>query len=336
MLEDRSLPSGSAPSLAFADKLLSTPYGLMVVTRQIALPGGDELQVGTIRASDGAWDFAVARTNPNGQFDRSFGVNGVVETNIPGDSSALFNSLATDVAYDVLVQPDGKYVVVGGAEGYGYLGMALVRYNQDGSLDSTFGDNGVCPADVGGGTASAVLQPDGKIVVAGDSTEEFGSPDVTVARFNADGTLDTSFGDLGFTRLSVDGQNAAYGDAVVLQPNGQIVVAGTADTLSAMNDLFGLTGFRDGFPQDTFCRRCHAGLNAGRTVDNSFYCDGAVVVPMTAANTMGVDGVSVKAANGTITLMDGSSAYVVQEECRQPTMRLRPSINPPQRRRRPR
>ncbi len=298
VLEDRSLPSGSAPLLGFTD-ILSTPFGSMVVNREIALPNGAHLQVGTIQDSTGAWDFAVARTTPHGRLDQTFGVGGVVETNIPNGNGAFSSALAADEAFDVLVQPDGKYVVVGGAEGYGALGMAIVRYNPNGSLDSSFGTNGVVLTDVDGIAVSAALQPDGKIVVAGDSTEYSGPQELTVARYNANGQLDTSFGDSGLVRLSVNGQNSAYADAVVIQPNGQIVVAGTADTVTHNNRA-------DSFA-DVVTR-----LNSDGDVDSNFGTGGAIVIPVTASTTTGVDGVSLS-ANGTITLVDGSRTLIVFE-----------------------
>ena len=102
--------------------------------------------------------------------------------------------------------------------------MTVTRLNPNGSPDITFDGDGTATidfgslADLAGG---AVLQPDGKIVVAG-STQD--AEDVAIARLNANGSPDTTFGAAG--KATVDFGVATFGFAVALQPNGRIVVAG--------------------------------------------------------------------------------------------------------------
>ena len=154
--------------------------------------------------------FAVARYDSDGSLDSSFGTGGMVTTDFGVDGEAV-NGLA--------IQPDGKIVAAGEAGGV----LALARYNPDGSLDPTFGGGGVpgtVESDViAGGQEGVALQPDGKIIVAG------GLQDMVVARYNADGSLDTSFGNAGVA--STPHSDFEYGTAVALMPDGKIVVAGS-------------------------------------------------------------------------------------------------------------
>jgi uncharacterized delta-60 repeat protein len=140
-------------------------------------------------------NFAVVRYNLDGTPDLSFGGRGEVTT----DLGTNF-----DVAQDVAVQPDGKVVVAG----YAGNAFAVVRYNPDGSLDTSFGGSsamGKVITQLGGKYGydrgySLALQPDGKIVVAGVNAvvvAGISDMDLAVVRYNADGTLDASFGSAG-------------------------------------------------------------------------------------------------------------------------------------------
>jgi len=128
-----------------------------------------------------------------GGLDPSFGTGGEVLT----DFTIAVDLPGNDAVRQVAVQQaDGKIVVAGGTSNFlvGGNAVALARYNEDGSLDNTFGDDGrvsdrfrVLPEITG-----IALQSDGKIVVAGYSFVE-GSGDFFLARYNTNGTLDTSF-----------------------------------------------------------------------------------------------------------------------------------------------
>jgi uncharacterized delta-60 repeat protein len=151
---------------------------------------------------------------------------GDLDPSFDGDGMRTFGANAGDAATSVLVQPDGRLVLAG----YGDTNFAVARLHPDGISDLSF-DGGMTGADFGDfdfGNAAA-LQSDGKIVVAGSTGA---NQDIAVARFNADGSLDASF-DPGGT----DGPGKkvfGYGgfdvaDAVLVQPNGKIVVAGTGN-----------------------------------------------------------------------------------------------------------
>ncbi len=124
------------------------------------------------------------------------------------------------------IQPDGKIVVAGYTD---RTNVAVVRYNPDGSLDPSFGTGGIVKSGVTGQAHDVIVQPDGKIVVAGhvslDDDDDFA--DFLVARYNADGTLDPSFGDGGQTSTDFGGVTNE-GENIVLQPDGALVVSGSA------------------------------------------------------------------------------------------------------------
>jgi uncharacterized delta-60 repeat protein len=161
-------------------------------------------------AGQSVFSAVVARLRASGTIDPDFGVNGRVT--LPGGG----------IARAVLVQPDRQILVAGNASGSAM--MTVTRLNPNGSPDITFDGDGTATidfgslADLAGG---AVLQPDGKIVVAG-STQD--AEDVAIARLNANGSPDTTFGAAG--KATVDFGVATFGFAVALQPNGRIVVAG--------------------------------------------------------------------------------------------------------------
>ena len=166
-------------------------------------------------------DFAVARFNTNGSLDTTFGGTGKVMTAI-GTVTATSGS-GTDVAHSVAIQKDGKIVVSGFATNGGNVDFAVVRYNTDGSLDTSFGGTGKVTTDFGGlgdNIFSMVLQGDGKILVAGQSRDS----DFAVVRYNTNGTLDTTFHGTGKVTTDLGGVDQANG--MTLQSDGKIVVTG--------------------------------------------------------------------------------------------------------------
>lgn len=178
-------------------------------------------------APSSGFRFVAARFNTSGSLDASFGGTGIVFAPvIPGIS---YN----DAARALLIQPDGRMIVTG------YLRqnspvfipqVGLLRFNVDGSWDTTFGTGGVALGGQGTGEpGDAVLQPDGKLVVAGGSYGSLGntgSPSMyAVARFNADGSLDNTFGTGGKVQTDM-GPDGEWYYAVALQSDGGIVAAG--------------------------------------------------------------------------------------------------------------
>ncbi len=164
-------------------------------------------------------DFAVVRWRAYGTLDPGFGISGRVLTDFAGDA---------DHALAVVARPDGTFVVTGSAVIAGASQFAMACYRADGSLEPSFGDDGKVLTAIGDWTAATAIamQADGRIVVAGTATVG-GSSRFALARYDANGALDASFGSGGVTTNSVLGVDDAI-RAVALQGDGKIVVAGDA------------------------------------------------------------------------------------------------------------
>jgi uncharacterized delta-60 repeat protein len=185
---------------------------------------------------------AIVRYNSDGSLDAAFGIEGKVTTKVP-DSSTYVNALA--------IQADGKIIAAGDCASGNRSWALLARYNTDGSPDKTFGDGGRVTTDKSS-IQGVALQSDGKIIAAGGTacllrycSMDF--PEFGVARYNADGSLDTAFGDGGKAVTEFDG----YLFALSLQSDGKIIAAGEAVFLGV--NLFALARFnRDGSLDATF------------------------------------------------------------------------------------
>jgi uncharacterized delta-60 repeat protein len=170
-------------------------------------------------------DIAVVRYLDNGALDQTF----------DGDGRAFVNFFGgADAGSAVKVQADNKIVVAGGSVQPGsYRRFVLVRFNANGSLDTTFGTGGEATANFGADAwaKDIELTADGKYLVGGwldtDTTGDAAQLDMTVARFNANGALDASFGTLGRTTFHTGGEQLGlYG--LEVQQNGKILIGGTA------------------------------------------------------------------------------------------------------------
>ncbi|MCP3879389.1 MAG: hypothetical protein GY701_13515, partial [Sulfitobacter sp.] len=165
------------------------------------------------------WDFALTRYNSDGTLDTSFGGgDGILTTAIgAGD----------DLAASVTMQSDGKIQVSGSSDNGSDKDLALVRYNTDGSLDTSFDGDGILTTAFGSANDfgnSVAVQSDGKILVAGTSFD--GSDwDFSLARYNTDGSLDTSFDGDGKLTTGFAGDDASSLDLSV-QGDGKILLAG--------------------------------------------------------------------------------------------------------------
>lgn len=191
--------------------------------------------------------FALARYDSNGSLDTGFGNQGIVVTSF-GDQS---------FAYDSAIQADGKIVAAGYyvEPGTNTTVFALARYNQDGSLDAGFDNDGKVTTTAGtsGGYVNAVsIQPDGKILAGGSGWESFNNQDSFLVRFNVDGSLDNSFGIGGKVRTRVSSQiDSIY--TIALQSNGRIVVGGLTNDKSGTKSSFLLMRYLgDGSEQCTY------------------------------------------------------------------------------------
>ena len=167
------------------------------------------------RVDSGGLDFALARYNIDGSLDVLFGNGGKVITVVSPSASQA------DQITSIEIQPDGKIV----AGGRGLLGATVVRYNANGTLDQFFGNNGIATAFPSVYINSMAMQSDGKFVLAGFMI--VGNNDIAfaVVRFNANGTVDTAFGNNGLatTNFSAFEDNAK---SVKIALDGKIVAAG--------------------------------------------------------------------------------------------------------------
>ncbi|MEZ5908176.1 MAG: tandem-95 repeat protein [Hyphomicrobiaceae bacterium] len=156
-------------------------------------------------------------------------------------------------AYDAVLQPDGKLIVVGMIFDSMGSDFAVVRYNADGSLDTSFGSGGIVITSFGTsweGALSVALQPDGKIIVAGHF-DNGTDTDVAMARYNADGSLDTSFGGGdGMVTTAISSQDD-LARRVELQADGTILVIGASHD-SAYDDISLARYTADGSPDASF------------------------------------------------------------------------------------
>jgi uncharacterized delta-60 repeat protein len=181
-----------------------------------------------------------------GDLDTTFDTDGIVTTAV-GSGHDLGNATA--------IQSDGKILVAGTSSNGTNNDFALVRYNTDGSLDTTFDTDGIVTTDFGDNDngESMAIQSDGKIVVAGDSNAP-GTFDFAVARYNTDGSLDTTFDTDGMATTDFGVlHDRAY--AVAIQSDGKIVVAGYArmSPTTPVNNDFALVRYNsDGSLDNTF------------------------------------------------------------------------------------
>jgi uncharacterized delta-60 repeat protein len=200
-------------------------------------------------AGDSNSDFGLVRYNSNGSLDTSFDGDGKVTL----DFGSGPYSYVYDTIYTIALQIDGKILVGGSSSG----NFALARYNVDGRLDITFDGDGRLTTDFGGDdTALSInLQPDGRILVGGSSGSDF-----VMARYNLDGSLDTSFGvpddstppivtgfspTDGATEISADSNIVVTFSEAIKRGSGSIIlktaagsVVATYDSISSSNLIF--------------------------------------------------------------------------------------------------
>lgn len=166
-------------------------------------------------ASGGGGQVGLARFKPGGGLDATFS----------GDGKLLQNfGTGLDIAYAVAIQPGDDKIVLAGEVGRTNTKMLALRYNTNGTLDSSFSGDGVFALDItefADFAGALVLQGDGSIVLAGSANFEF----YTVVRLSSGGSLDTAFGDDGvmFSNLTA---NYDVANSVAIQANGAIITVG--------------------------------------------------------------------------------------------------------------
>lgn len=221
------------------------------------------------------FDFAVARYNSDGSLDASFGNGGKVTTALVANTN--------DVASDLAIQQDGKIVVVGHTyESRKGDVFAIVRYNGDGSLDSSFGTGGVVMTDFSGDdkdcdgscndrAQAMAIQRDGRIVAVGFTTTT-SARSFALARYDQDGNLDSTFGAGGKVTTGFSGTFSDAGRGVALQTDGKIIAAGNTSNSGTGFD-FGVARYNnDGSLDSNF------GIDGKTSIDFSSHADEASAV----------------------------------------------------------
>jgi uncharacterized delta-60 repeat protein len=227
-------------------------------------------------------DFILARFNADGTLDTSFDGDGKITTDLAGG----FNQ---EEALGVAVQPepDGKIkIIVVGYVRNPEFNFALVRYNSDGSLDTSFDGDGIVTSGVAGRANAVAIQPDGKIVVVGEREVSSGDDfsDFVVARYNSNGSLDTSFNGTGQIVTDFGGLSNSAKNVVV--QNGAIVVSGK--------------------PTGNFVGSDHtdvARYNPNGSLDNSFDGDGK----LTLAGKIVGEGLAIQSDDGKLILVGSAN-----------------------------
>ncbi len=244
-----TVPIGSSAGVDSGAALVLQPDG------KILIAGAGEV--------GGKLVFATVRLTTRGSLDRSFGQRGIAAVPVKG------------VAFANAIQllPDGKIVLAGTArEKGGSNHFAAARLDANGSLDESFGTNGVTVLAPVGGAWGMVVQPDGRLVLAGQQTHE-GTEVFMAARLTQGGVLDPSFGQDGIVTVPVG--SWAVGYAIVEKADGRLLVTGNAITTRNSVALLQLTpdGARDtSFGTDGVVEFAGGGVNAmlldsaGRTV----------------------------------------------------------------------
>ena len=274
---------------------LSATAGLATVFQ----PDGKILVIGSsTNLNTGNSDFAISRLNNDGTPDTTFSQDGqvLVPFNLLGSGGG------EDVATSIALQDDGKILVAGYAQSSlnGDYDFAIARLNFDGSTDTTFSSDGKVTIDFRLGAtrddrASGIaVAPDGKIVVVGTAEKSFsGDTDFAIARLTSNGVLDTTFSSDGLKTIAFNngGNRADAARGVAVQPNGAIVVAGSAQRSYSGNYDFAI-----------------ARVTAKGDMDKSFAKTGKRTVAFNLGGARD-DGATSVALHGTDIVMGGFAQY---------------------------
>jgi uncharacterized delta-60 repeat protein len=199
------------------------------IAEAVAIQSDGKIVVGGTVYNGPKYAFGLARYNSDGSLDAGFGQGGTV---IDFQSA---NSYYNQIL-NLVIQPDGRILAGGNLdnESAGGINFAVVRYNTDGTRDTSFGSGGVATTNLGLGDRAygLALQADGKVVLAGVSSEGNSISVFALTRYTTAGQLDATFGSGGVVITDLQGTYEEAHD-LVIQPDGKIVVAGQVDSSGA-------------------------------------------------------------------------------------------------------
>ena len=232
--------NGSLDNTFNGNGLQAFPMGYADIFGAVALqPDGKIVMAGSTYTDvnyDSAF-FAIARLNNDGSPDNTFGTNGKQLNQL--QSSASF-------AYSVAIQKDTQIVAAGRVIINGQNNFALIRYTKNGSLDTTFSNDGMQSSVVGSDAYTGqgvAIEPDGKIVLAGyRESLSGGTSSFAMARYNIDGSLDSGFGNSGFQTTDIS-SNLDLTNAIAINSDGRIAVGGSDNNFAVV--LYKINGTPD-------------------------------------------------------------------------------------------
>ena len=264
----RSNPNGFMDETFGTKGIVTTDIGSFDdIARSIIIQSDSKIVAVGYSYNGSNYGFALARYDTSGSLDNAFGTNGK-EITLVGLSDAF--------AYSAAIQKDGKIVAAGISSLGSNYGFSIVRYKENGSLDSSFGNGGIVATNIGNTydlANSVQLQEDGKIVVAGYSMINNQS-EFAVVRYNTNGSLDSGFGTGGIVTTSIGDIND-YGQSVALQSDGKIVVTGYS--YIGNNPVLATVRY-----------------NSNGTLDNTFGANGKLTTSIgtsqSYANSLAIDG----------------------------------------------
>jgi uncharacterized delta-60 repeat protein len=184
----------------------------------LAIQTDDKIIAGGSSKSGAYNDFTLAKYTTNGSLDSTFGTNGLVITSL--------SSTGDSKIWSIDLQKDGKIIAAGETFNGTDKDFAIVRYNNNGSLDNSFGINGIITINFNNGDwASAVkVAPSGYIYIAG-TTSYLGPTDIGIARLDSMGNFDTLFNGNGIKIIDLGGYE--YLSSIDLQTDGKIILGGS-------------------------------------------------------------------------------------------------------------
>ncbi|MGE5804639.1 MAG: DUF1573 domain-containing protein, partial [Ignavibacteria bacterium] len=233
--------------------VVATDFGETDWPNSIALQSDEKIIAAGYSYNGSNYDFALVRYNSDGTPDLDFGSNSKIRTDIIANDN--------DYGFSTAVQQDGK-IIVAGYSGSGPTDFSIVRYNDDGTFDQSFGSGGIALVGFEDGEAfSAALQSDSKIILSGRASVNSLGSDFAAVRFNDNGTLDNSFGIDG--KVTTDlGNSGDIGTAVAIQTDGKILVTGYS-AISGIHSNMALARY-----------------NSDGTIDTSLSASGRVINDM--------------------------------------------------------